>query len=212
MANQRFRGKCPHCGKLTSESFSTSLVLDRFALTCHWCSKPYESSSSQIIFEKGLQDQVDNPINTSSKIYFNETPLAEVPYTPGMPITEGLINDSRPSSLIFSGDNPLTPHFTAHDSSTIPPKSSTGSLAFYDPVIAHAPITTCQHEGEVYYSIEEDNYYCADCNQGMGNAYYKLAKRLEAKKKPQPKLLPRPKLKLGQRKVQKSIRGDTNEV
>jgi len=62
---------------------------------------------------------------------------------------------------------------------------------------------SCPHEGDVYYNREEDNYYCADCHQGMGNAYYKLAKQLEAKQKP--KLAPKPKPKLGQRKVQRKV-------
>lgn len=37
----------------------------------------------------------------------------------------------------------------------------------------------CAHIGEVYYKPESDNYYCRDCNAGMGIPYYKLAKQFE---------------------------------
>ncbi len=31
---------------------------------------------------------------------------------------------------------------------------------------------TCEHD-RVYYSLERDSFYCADCKKGMGNDFYK---------------------------------------
>lgn len=38
--------------------------------------------------------------------------------------------------------------------------------------------TSCKHLGEILYSKEHDNFYCAECNQGMGIPYYRAAKEL----------------------------------
>jgi hypothetical protein len=38
----------------------------------------------------------------------------------------------------------------------------------------------CHHQGEVYYDLPMDNYYCSDCSKGMGVAYYRLAQKYEA--------------------------------
>lgn len=35
-------------------------------------------------------------------------------------------------------------------------------------------VPDCDH-GEVYYSVDADNYYCGKCHQGMGNAFYAVA-------------------------------------
>jgi|GEM_PF-2741913 len=32
----------------------------------------------------------------------------------------------------------------------------------------------CIHTN-IYYSVEADNFYCSDCNRGMGIAYYRIA-------------------------------------